>query len=312
MPAVSQKIDNLIGGVSQQPDSLKLEGTLVSCDDFLPDPTFGLAKRPGIKHISKLNGALSDISSWGFIDRDDEEKYLVQIGRTAGASMLKVWDAQSGESQIVNAIGAGAQGYLTHTNDAELELLTVGDYTLLLNKKVNVTQGSLSSPTDVPFVIISINAVGYNSRYEFTLLPSTLYTFNSSATTTDRLSIRDVTEGLATVINAGGVLTATVIGSYLYVRRNDGGQFDAMTSGGQGGSAISIAKGKVSSPADLPRQFINNARIQILSNEGSDGDDYWVTFKTDNGATSGVGVWEETIGPGVNNGFNTDTLFKWS
>jgi hypothetical protein len=309
MPAVSQKINNLIGGVSQQPDPLKLEGTFVSCDDWLPDPLFGLSKRPGIKHISQLNGALSTSSSWGFIDRDDEEKYLVQIGRTAGSSMLKVWDAQSGEAQVVNAIGSGAQGYLAHTDDAELELLTVGDYTLLLNKKVNVTQGSLSSPTDIPYAIISINAIGYSSRYEFTLKPSTLYTYttaHSSGSTI--LSIRDVTEGLASVINAGGILTATVIGPYLYVRRADGGSFDASTQGGQGGSAISIAKGKVASPAELPRQFINNARIQILSNEGSDGDDYWVTFKTDSGATSGVGVWEETIGPGVNNGFNTDTL----
>jgi hypothetical protein len=308
MPAVSQKIDNLIGGVSQQPDSLKLPGTLVTCDDYLPDPSFGLAKRPGAKHISLLSGALPGASRWGHIDRDDEEKYLVQIGRSGSAAMVKVWDAQSGEAQTVNSIASGAEFYLTHTNDDDLELLTVGDYSLILNRKVKVRQGYDSSPTDTPYAIVSINAIGYNSRYEFTLLPSTLYTFNSSATTTDRLSVRDVAGGLAAVINAGGILTATVVGPYLYVRRNDGGQFDAMTSGGQGGLAISIAKGKVSSPADLPRQFINNARMQVLSNDGSDGDDYWVTFKTDNGATSGVGVWEETIGPGVINGFDIDTL----
>jgi hypothetical protein len=308
MPAVSQKIDTLIGGVSEQPDSLKLEGTFSTCDNFLPDPAFGLAKRPGMKHVAQLTGALSTPSRWGRIDRDDEEKYLVQIGRTAGASMLKVWDSQSGEPQTVNAIAAGAQAYLTHTNDDELELLTVGDYTLLLNRKVVVTQGSLSSPMDTPYAIVTINAVGYNTRYEFTLAPSTLYTYSSTNIATDRLSLKDVTEGLAAIINSGGVLSATVIGPYLYVRRVDGAQFDATVSGGQAGSSISLVKGKVSSPADLPRQFINNSRIQILSNEGSDGDDYWVSFKTDNGATAGVGVWEETIGPGVNNGFNIDTM----
>ena len=309
MPAVSQKISNLIGGVSQQPDSLKLEGTFVTCDDFLPDPAFGLAKRPGVQHISQLSGALSGASRWGKIDRDDEEKYLVQIGRTPGASMLKVWDSQSGEPQTVNAIAAGVQTYLTHSNDDDLELLTVGDYTLLLNRKVNVAQGSLSSPTDTPYAIVSINAIGYSSRYEFTLQPSTLYTYTTAhASGSTVLSIRDVTEGLATVINAGGILTASVIGPYLYVRRVDGAEFDASVQGGQGGSSISIAKGKVSSPAELPRQFINNARIRVLSSDGSDGDDYWVAFKTDNGATAGVGAWEETIGPGVNNGFNVDTL----
>jgi hypothetical protein len=122
MPAVSQKISNLIGGVSQQPDSLKLEGTFVTCDNFLPDPAFGLAKRPGVKHISQLSGALSGASRWGKIDRDDEEKYLVQIGRTPGASMLKVWDSQSGEPQTVNAIAAGVQTYLTHSNDDDLDI----------------------------------------------------------------------------------------------------------------------------------------------------------------------------------------------
>jgi hypothetical protein len=308
MPAVSQKIDTLIGGVSQQPDSLKLGGTFVTCDNFLPDPAFGLAKRPGFKHISQLNGALSTPSRWGEIDRDDEEKYIVQIGRTASSSMLKVWDSQSGEAQTVNAIGAGAQAYLAHANDDDLELFTVGDYTLLLNRRVNVTQGAISSPTDVPFAILTFNSVGYNSRYEFTLAPSTLYTYNSTNVASDRLSLKDATEGLAAIINSGGILTATVIGPSLYIRRNDGGQFDCFTSGGSGAAALTLIKGRATSPADLPRQFINNARVRILSGEGSDGDDYWVTFKTDNGANAGVGVWEETIGPGVLNGFNIDTL----
>ena len=309
MPAVSQKIDNLIGGVSQQPDSIKLEGTFVTCDNYLPDPAFGLTKRPGFKHISQLTGAISTASRWGEIDRDDEEKYLVQVGRTAGASMLKVWDAQSGEAQTVNAIAAGAQAYLTHTDDDDLELFTVGDYTLLVNRSVTVTQGSVSSPTDTPFAIVTFNSIGFSSRYEFILAPSTVYTYTTiHATGTTHLTLRDVTEGLATIINAGGILTATVIGPSLYIRRVDGAQFDCSVSGGLGGSAMALIKGKAPSPSELPRQFLNNARVRILSNEGSDGDDYWVTFKTDNGATTGVGVWEETIGPGVLNGFNIDTL----
>lgn len=308
MPAVAQKIDTLIGGVSQQPDSLKLPGTFVTCDNYLPDPAFGLSKRPGGKHISALSGAFAGDSRWGHIDRDDEEKYIIQVDRSASASMVKVWDAQSGETQTVNAIASGAQTYLTHTSDDDLELLTVGDYSLLLNRKVTVAEGSVSSPTDVPFAIVTINAVGYNSRYELKLEPSTLYTYNSTNVATDRLSLRDVTEGLSTVINAGSLLTSTVVGPYLYVRRVDGANFDVSTQGGTGGAAMAVVKGKATSPAELPRQFINNARIRILSGEQSDGDDYWVTFKTDNGAAAGVGAWEETIGPNVKNGLNVDTL----
>ena len=307
MPAVSQKIDTLIGGVSQQPDSLKLPGTFVTCDNYLPDPAFGLAKRPGSKHISRLTNAQAS-GRWGFIERDDEEKYLVQIGRTPSAGQVKVWDAQSGQEQTVNSIAAGAQAYLTHNNDDDLELLTVGDYSLILNRLVPVREGSLSSPPDTPYAIVTINAVGYNSRYELKLEPSTLYTYNSTDVAADRLSLRDVTEGLAAVINAGGILEASVIGPYLYVRRLNGDDFDVSTTGGTSGNAMAVAKGKVSSPAELPRQFINNARIRVLSGEATDGDDYWVVFKTDNSSPAGAGVWEETIGPGVKNGFNIDTL----
>ena len=62
MAAISQKIGNLIGGVSQQPDSLKFNGQLRVCDNYYPDVTLGLAKRPGLKGISKLANAVDDVT----------------------------------------------------------------------------------------------------------------------------------------------------------------------------------------------------------------------------------------------------------
>ena len=46
MPAINQRIPNFLGGVSQQPDTIKFPGQLRVCDNAVPDVTFGLMKRP--------------------------------------------------------------------------------------------------------------------------------------------------------------------------------------------------------------------------------------------------------------------------
>ena len=47
MAAVTQRINNYLGGVSRQSDDKKLPGQVRECLNGYPDPTFGLTKRPG-------------------------------------------------------------------------------------------------------------------------------------------------------------------------------------------------------------------------------------------------------------------------
>ena len=60
MAAISQKIFSLIGGVSQQPDTIKSGSQLRVCDNYYPDTATGLTKRPGLRGISKLANAVAD------------------------------------------------------------------------------------------------------------------------------------------------------------------------------------------------------------------------------------------------------------
>ena len=57
MAAVTQRINNFLGGVSRQPDSKKLPGQVRECLNAYPDPTFGLVKRPGFKYLDVLLSA---------------------------------------------------------------------------------------------------------------------------------------------------------------------------------------------------------------------------------------------------------------
>jgi hypothetical protein len=304
MSIISQKLPSLIGGVSQQPDETKRTDQLRVCDNFLPDATFGLAKRPQMKFINTMtNGDQS--AAWFDIERDDEEKYIVQIARNG---LVRVYDAQSGVEQPMNAQSAGCLAYLSWTTNYDIQLLTLNDYTLLLNRNVKVLRGSTTSPADTPYAIVQVAAVGYNTRYEVTVDQATTFFFNSTNVGTDRLSMKDIVDGLAFAINADANWLATVIGNTLYVRRANGAAFEIEGKGGTGGGALEVYKGKVATVSQLPKQFINNARIQVLASETSDGDSYWVKFTTTNGTSKGVGVWEETIAPGMINGFNFDTM----
>ena len=55
MAAISQVIPNLLGGVSQQPDPLKLPGQVREAENVLLDPTFGCRKRPPTQFIAKIS-----------------------------------------------------------------------------------------------------------------------------------------------------------------------------------------------------------------------------------------------------------------
>ena len=68
MPAVTQRIDNYLGGVSKQSDAKKLPGQVREALNSYPDPTFGLTKRPGFKFIKNL-GAENTLTNakWFYI-----------------------------------------------------------------------------------------------------------------------------------------------------------------------------------------------------------------------------------------------------
>jgi len=301
MAAISQKIPNLIGGVSQQPDSLKLTNQLRSCTNYYPDPTFGLAKRPGLRGIRRLTNATAN-GTWFTIFRDEEEKYIVEFTKLGA---LRIWDANSGIEQTVNAT---ASAYAAHTNADDLAILQINDYTFVLNRKIVVAENSADlSPAVTPFGFISLNSIAYNTTYTV-ILDGTSFNYSTPATSVTALNAADILNGLAAVINANPAYVATVVGKSVHVRRANNADFSLEARGGQTGTAIEAFKGVVSVVSELPTQFLNGAKVKVKASENSDGDDYWVVFQTSNGGASGTGSWEETVAGGIVKTINEATL----
>ena len=117
MAAINQRIPNFLGGISQQPDSIKFPGQLRVCDNAYPDVTFGLMKRPPgefIKTLTAASGSISSSSQWFNIIRDGDEKFLVQIQSSTSdgsGNTIKVWALTDIPAGLYgnNAIAAGTE-----------------------------------------------------------------------------------------------------------------------------------------------------------------------------------------------------------
>jgi hypothetical protein len=313
MAAISQKIGNLIGGVSQQPDTNKYNGQLRICDNYYPDAATGLIKRPGLKGIGKLANAVDD-GTWFHIFRDDNERYIFQFSK-AGA--LKIWDADNGIQQTVNAVAAESIAYAVHRSFDDLETLQINDYIFVLNRTKVVAQGSTSSSAYAPFGFVNINTVAFNTDYTITIDGiDFVHTTPSNASGSNKNSIDTIINnpsgahtGLVTLINGNANYVAQGIGNTIFIRRANNADFSLKAKGGTVGNAVEAFKETVTSVAQLPREFLSDRRIKVEGSADSGSDNYWVKFiPSTAGQTSGVGHWEETIAPGTILGMNTETL----
>jgi hypothetical protein len=306
MAAISQKLANLVGGVSQQPDTVKFSNQLRSCDNYYPDFTLGLAKRPGLQAKGKLANAVDD-GTWFHIFRDNKEKYIFQFSK-AGA--LKVWDANSGIQQTVNTVAAEATTYATHTSFDNLATLQINDYIFILNRTVTVKPNSSSSSSYNPFGFVNINTVAFNTDYIITIDGNAFsHTTPSNASGSTQNSVQTIITALVNSINGNAAYVASGIGNTIFIRRANDGDFSLKATGGTIGTAVEAFKEIVTSVSQLPREFFSDRRIKIEGSADSEVDNYWVKFVPSTaGQTSGVGNWEETIAPNTVLGMDTTTL----
>jgi hypothetical protein len=303
MAAISQRIANLIGGISQQPDTIKYSNQLRVCDNYYPDTASGLLKRPGLGGIAALPNVVAD-GTWHMVFRDESERYVIQFSK-AGA--LKIWSANNGIQQTVNAVAAEATTYATHTAATDLAVLQINDYIFVLNRNITVAQGNTTSAAQTPYAFVSIDTIAYSSTYIITL-NGVDFTYATPTNGNTQLNVTDIVTALAASINGNASWVATTVGNTIHIRRNTNVDFTIEAKGGSTGVAINAYKGIVTGVANLPTQFLNNVKIEIAGTEANAEDDYWVLFRTADNSAKGIGHWEETVAPGVVLGLNEETM----
>tara|TARA_R100000081_G_scaffold37708_2_gene17506 strand:+ start:427 stop:3171 length:2745 start_codon:yes stop_codon:yes gene_type:complete len=170
MAAVSQSIPNLLGGVSQQPDPIKLPGQVREAVNAYLDPTFGCKKRPPTEFVGLLANNIPSDAKWFPIFRDNDERYIIAIYKSGSPATIQVkaWDANTGQTRTVT-VSSSAQTYLDTTNLNNLKTLSIADYTLISNSDRDVSMNAVQLTTTKEEALVVINSIAYNTTYSIDL-----------------------------------------------------------------------------------------------------------------------------------------------
>lgn len=131
----------MFNGVSRQPHTVRLPSQLQEADNVLPSVTSGgVEKRPPVEHLAAINADTADDWAIHVIDRDPTEQYVVLIN-TSGE--VKVYDAQDGSEQTVNAYSSDVETYLSAASE-NLAFVTVADYTFVVNRTIETAMDTVT------------------------------------------------------------------------------------------------------------------------------------------------------------------------
>ena len=339
MPAVTQLTPNFLGGVSRQNDDKKLQNQVTECVNGYPDATFGLLKRPGMKHINNLKKANGDVfteselagAAWFFIDRAAAGSY---IGCIKGADIF-VWTASDGTFCTVTNNGAG---YLTGTKQNDYHFRSIQDTTVITNKTVTTAMqadGSFTANTVGTIKLLGIAASEYTITLQgddISFTPQVSETFdemlrydagsvNTNHHMVDAIVSYIQTRQAASDPDFTGRWYIEGYTNSLVIRYTDeatgvvtdysapGGNLQAFTlsaRGGTGNTFVEAFQDEVINVSRLPLESYHGHTITIL-NSGAAEDDYYLKFNAYDGVR-GDGYWEETRAPDTSPGVDNSTM----
>ena len=295
---ISNSIPNLLNGVSQQPDTVKLPNQATIQENGLSDIITGLGKRPPTEHIAKLNTDTLTNSKVHIINRDSNEQYAVLVNNQS----IKVYDLAGNNKTVVTPDGLT---YLTSTNPQEdFNLVTVADYTFIVNKTKTVAKSGTTSTARPDEAIFYVKNGQYRTTYEIDIDGSNVASFqtldNSNASNASSITTDNIATELTNDLNSNlSGYTIVRDGSIIYVKKNSG-TFTAEVSDGLGGDGLILVKDKTNSFADLPYKGYTGFVVEIVGDGGTEFDNYF-------GQWDGT-AWVETVKDGLDNSFDTSTM----
>ena len=183
MANITQTIPALTAGISQQPDEQKIPGQVKDMVNAIPDVTQGLLKRPAGKFVASLSDGTNNSTAngkWFHYYRDENEQYIGQIARNGA---VKMWDCLTGaEKTVVNAIGNNT--YLTHTDDEDIQTLTLNDFTYLNNRSITTEMDTTVEPLGdfQKEIFVELKSISYAKQYALNVFDNTTTTTVTTAT----------------------------------------------------------------------------------------------------------------------------------
>ena len=158
MAGITQTIPSFISGISEQADHLKFQGQVRDIVNAIPDPTFGLFKRPGGARVGTAPLAnVQSGGSWFHYFRDETEGSYV--GQVASDGQVRVWRCSDGQQMTTSYTHDGVNhqttvtNYLATSDPENLQFLTINDTTFVSSRdstNSNTLVGETGTTADRP------------------------------------------------------------------------------------------------------------------------------------------------------------------
>lgn len=350
MPRVSDYAEAPYGGISQAAATVRLTTQAEVLEDTAVDIPDGAQPRAPWEFLGKVPDLDADINVVsGGIQKGNDRFRLLLIDDGVDITprlFQETADVDYELEEVAITVTPDALAYINTTPATAVSsfaLLTVEDYTFILNREVTVAIEE-SSP-GVPAVhpsrpheaILWVRQAGYAREYTIKVTPSgggtttvSLRTPNGKDATDGNFVDTDVitagllsgsypvgtgsADAIANGATASGNLnsltgagfTVSSAGGVIYLS-HPSTNFTVEADDGQGGTALLVVKDKVQAFSDLPKKSpVSGFKVKITQQSGAEEDDFYVQFVETAGP--GTGVWEECIGPGAQKGINPETL----
>jgi hypothetical protein len=220
-------------------------------------------------------------------------------GTYLGADIITVTSFAGVELEYVN------EAYLKGATADDIELLTLNDYTFVLNKAktVALTADKSAAKPHEAFVVLKVVGTGH---YRIRLDGIERATYNAGTGGDVDAIVVDLAADIDGNTFDGTTFNATVVGPGIYISAD--AAFTIQVVGGPSEEALFVFQETTPTVADLPTQCKDGYVVRVVNSIDVDVDDMYVKFVADSGATYGAGVWEETLAPEIKYKFDPLTM----
>jgi len=222
---------------------------------------------------------------------------------TDEATKLGLYNTQVNNCAITTV---PANAYLKDADPEDIEVLTLNDYTFVLNKAKTVAMDTATTTAALPhqaFVVLSVVGTGH---YQIKLDGTLRGTYNAGSGGDVDQILTDLVGDIHNQVFGGKTYTAIRVGAGIYISCT--ASFTIEVTGGPSEDALYAFQDTVATVSALPGQAKDGYLVKVVNSADVEVDDMWLQFNTSSGATYGVGTWEETVGPGITYKFDPLTM----